>query len=88
MLSGWGIAALVVAVPLGLSALLVLTGWVEARLIAPDERAEQVRDALAADREPAEVEELAASLAEQALPADGPRRPGAGRALVNGLLPR
>jgi hypothetical protein len=88
LVSGWGIAVLVIAVPLGLSALLWLTGWVEARLVAPDERAERVRDALEAHCEPGEIEELAVSLTEQALPADGPRRRGSARFLVPGLLPR
>lgn len=63
----------VLAVPAGLSALLLVTAWLEARFLAPHEHAERVRGALAAGTEPGEVEHLAAGLAQQALPADGPR---------------
>lgn len=68
--NGWVIVAWVVAVPGALAAVLWLTTWIEAHFVAPQERAEMVSKALVTHREPQDVEEVAARLAQQALPAD------------------
>lgn len=73
-MTAWAIVGWVAAVPMGLAAVLMLTAWIEARFVAPQERAEMVYKALTTHREPHEVEEVATRLAQQALPADGFRR--------------
>lgn len=73
-------AAWVAAVPAALAVLLMLTAWIEARFVAPQERAELVSKALITHRDPRDVEEVAIRLAQQALPAGGFRRRDASRA--------
>lgn len=68
-MTGSAIAVVVVAVPATLFGVLLLSALLEARLVAPDERAEKVREALATPREPDEVEQLVTGLAEEAMPA-------------------
>ena len=87
----WQVVSVVVAGPAGLAALLALTAHIEARFLAPEERAEKLHGVLQAACEPREVEEVAAGLARQALPprgrwrrrwlwpARGPARPAVAR---------
>lgn len=100
--TGWQVVSVVIAFPAGLAALLLITARLEARLLAPDERAEKLHGALQAAAEPNEVEELATRLARQAMPVAGMRAhqgrwlhpaghlrtPRASRGAVSGRPPR
>lgn len=72
-MTGWQVVSVVIAFPAGLAALLLITARLEARFLAPDERAEKLHGALQAAAEPNEVEELATRLARQAMPVAGMR---------------
>lgn len=60
-------ALVLVAAPCALFALLILMGWLEGRLVAPQERAERVHRMLQDAHDPQEVERVVAGLAEQAM---------------------
>ena len=66
-MTGWTIATVVVAAPTLLFVLLLVSALVEARLIAPHERAEKVRAALDRGYEPDDVERMVTGLADQAI---------------------
>lgn len=79
-MTGWQVGSVVFAFPAGLAVLLAIIAQLEARFIAPDERAEQLHGALETTAEPNDVEELAARLVRQAMPVAGMRARPARRA--------
>ncbi|QBI20109.1 hypothetical protein ER308_11400 [Egibacter rhizosphaerae] len=56
------------ATPLGMMALVLLVARYEARLVAPDERAERIRGLLASPAHPDEIEKTAVDIIDSAWP--------------------